>query len=115
MKCELSVGVSFVTHLPKREPVTSIRPHLYYAIVYPPSTIGRNRTMNYKFQLTNMVLAIMVAVEMDKRQLISKQVVVIKQVVAINNRNSSACSNINRSREYYYSIDSIFERFVILP
>jgi hypothetical protein len=71
--------------------------------------------MNYKFKLTNLVLAIMVAVEMDKRQLISKQVVLIKQVVAINNRNSSACSNINRSREYYYSIDSIFERFVILP
>jgi hypothetical protein len=55
-----------------------------------------------------MVLAIMVAVEMDKRQLISKQVVVIKQVVAINNRNSSACSSINRWHEYYHSIGSIF-------
>jgi hypothetical protein len=33
---------------------------------------------------------------------------VIKQVVAINNRNSSACSSINRWREYYHSIGSIF-------
>jgi hypothetical protein len=45
-----------------------------------------------KLELTNMVLAIMVAVEMDRRQLTSKHVVVIKQVVAINNRNSSACT-----------------------
>jgi arginine decarboxylase-like protein len=41
-----------------------------------------------------MVLAIIVAVEMDKRQLTNKHVVVIKQVVAINNRNSSACSTL---------------------
>lgn len=38
-----------------------------------------------------MVLAIMVAVEMERRQLARRQVVVIKHVVAINNRNSSAC------------------------
>ena len=38
-----------------------------------------------------MVLAMMVAVEMDNKQLASRHVVVIRQVVAINSKNSSAC------------------------
>ena len=40
--------------------------------------------------LTNMVLAMIVAVEMDSKQLASRQVVVIRHVVAISSKNNSA-------------------------
>ena len=51
--------------------------------------LKRNAIEHYK--LTNMVLAMMVAVEMDNKQLASRHVVVIRQVVAISSKNSSAC------------------------
>ena len=41
-------------------------------------------------QLTNMVLAMIVAVEMDNRQEMSKHPVAIRHDVAINSRNSIA-------------------------
>ena len=55
----------------------------------PQFFLKRNAIEHYK--LTNMVLAMMVAVEMDNKQLASRHVVVIRQVVAINSKNSSAC------------------------
>ena len=59
------------------------RPRCYH------SFLKRNAIEHYK--LTNMVLAMMVAVEMDNKQLASRHVVVIRQVVAISSKNSSAC------------------------
>ena len=47
------------------------------------------RAAPHQHPLTNMVLAMMVAVEIESRHDVSKQVVVIRQVVAMSSKNSS--------------------------
>ena len=50
--------------------------------------------------LTNIVFAMMVEVEMDRRQAAKRHVVVIKHVVAISNKNNSGTKRWARAELY---------------